>query len=29
LPGAANSDRYNGNGQKQLNPALFRFETRS
>ena len=30
LPGTApSSDRYDANGQKNLNPALFRFETRS
>lgn len=30
LPGTApSSDRYDASGQKHLNPALFRFETRS
>jgi len=29
LPGAAGSDRYDASGQKNLNPASFRFETRS
>ncbi|MDA1229945.1 MAG: hypothetical protein O2856_04150 [Planctomycetota bacterium] len=30
LPGTApSSNRYDANGQKNLNPALFRFETRS
>jgi hypothetical protein len=30
MPGTApSSDRYDASGQKQLNPALFRFETRS
>ena len=29
LPGTANSDRYDCSGQKHLNPAAFRFETRS
>lgn len=29
LPGAAGSDRYDASGQRNLNPASFRFETRS
>lgn len=29
LPGTTNSDRYDCAGQRQLNPASFRFETRS
>lgn len=29
LPGASSSDRYDSSGQRHLNPASFRFETRS
>ena len=29
LPGSLSSDRYDASGQRNLNPAAFRFETRS